>query len=455
MSGNAHGGNGQGGGGAADPMARTVVIPSPQNRTAPAPAAAAPTWRRTDAVSVGAVPKSGHSFDASAYPNPLVRAAGPLLVSAQQLKDTLTHPDPNAVRTRISQEIRAFDSNAKAFGVSIPQTNAARYVLCTFLDEIVMTTPWGAQSGWSGRSLLSEFYGETSGGVKVFTVMERALSEPGSYSQLLELCYIVLSLGYQGQYRIRDNGELKSLKERLYHAIRVQSPRREGDLSVNWRGEEQDRTAKLMHIVPLWAIALGGVLLLGAIYMLYALALNEVREPVFDLAQEIALEGEVLQPIVATDDAPAFDLEERLSPYVGNGLDVSVNGSGLAVITLNGEVDGVSLFQSGGVRIHRRAEPMLQRVAEVVDEFQTDITVDGHTDGQGRVQSNQALSEGRADTVRRELIFRGVSEELIETRGFGSNRPIIENEQTDSDRARNRRVELRFVIPAELMDSAP
>jgi len=247
-----------------DPMARTVIVP----------------------------------IDPSAYPNPLIRAAGPILMSATQLKDTLTNADPSAVRTRMSSEMRAFDKNAKNFGVSIPQTNAARYILCTFIDEIVMSTPWGAQSGWSKRSLLSEFYGETSGGAKVFTVIDRAQNEPGSYNLLLELSYMVLALGFEGQYRIRNGGELKKIQDNLFHSIRMQKAAEEKTLSPNWRGEEQNRSDRFIKIVPLWIIALGGLTLMGFLYGSYAIALNEVREPIYRITQQMETDCPLISKMV-------------------------------------------------------------------------------------------------------------------------------------------------------------
>jgi len=76
-----------------------------------------------------------------------------------------------------------------------------------------------------------------------------------------------------------------------------------------------------------------------------------------------------------------------------------------------------------------------------------DVTITGHTDGQGRVLSNQRLSERRANTVRGELIFKGLERDRFETRGFGSNQPLIPNEESESDRAMNRRVTIRFRVP--------
>jgi len=240
-----------------DPMASTVIVPSPSN-TRRASAADAKSQPKLKPLKLR-IPKSGHSFDLAAYPNALIRAAGPLLMSAIQLKSTLSNSDPNAVRKRMSDEMRAFDQNAKNFGVSISQTNAARYMLCTFVDEVVMTTPWGSQSGWSSRSLLSEFYGETFGGEKIFTVIDRAQREPRKNSLLLELAYIILSLGFEGQYRVRKGGQLKSIQDNLYYSLRQEKKVAEKTLSENWRGEEGTRSDRLMKLVPLWMIALGGL----------------------------------------------------------------------------------------------------------------------------------------------------------------------------------------------------
>ena len=266
-------------------------------------------------------------------------------MSAIQLKETLSNSDPNAVRKRMSAEMRAFDQNAKNFGVSISQTNAARYLLCTFVDEVVMTTPWGSQSGWSGRSLLSEFYGETFGGEKVFTVIDRAMREPEKNSLLLELAYFILSLGFEGQYRVRDGGKLKIIQDSLYQTLRRQTPATDKLLSPNWRGEESNRSDRLMKIVPLWMIALIGLGVMGFLYGIYALALNEVREPVYRIVQQIEAEGRDLMAAAPAPEVEPFDLEERLSPFVGDGLEVDVT-QGVATISLVGAHDALPLYLS-------------------------------------------------------------------------------------------------------------
>jgi len=97
---------------------------------------------------------------------------------------------------------------------------------------------------------------------------------------------------------------------------------------------------------------------------------------------------------------------------------------------------------------------MLKQVAEILEELPGDVTITGHTDSQGRVLSNQSLSERRARAVLGELVFHGAARERFETRGFGSNQPIVPNEKIEADRAANRRVEIRFRVP-RTMDRKP
>ena len=71
------------------------------------------------------------------------------------------------------------------------------------------------------------------------------------------------------------------------------------------------------------------------------------------------------------------------------------------------------------------------------------IRITGHTDNVGSERANQKLSEGRANSVRDDLIKRGINAERIEAEGKGETQPITTND-TEEGRAQNRRVE--FVI---------
>ena len=72
------------------------------------------------------------------------------------------------------------------------------------------------------------------------------------------------------------------------------------------------------------------------------------------------------------------------------------------------------------------------------------IRITGHTDNIGSDESNQILSEGRANAVKRDLIKRGIDPERIETEGKGESDPVVDND-TEEGRALNRRVEFTII----------
>ncbi len=64
----------------------------------------------------------------------------------------------------------------------------------------------------------------------------------------------------------------------------------------------------------------------------------------------------------------------------------------------------------------------------------------GHTDWIGSDEYNQKLSEKRAYSVYKYLVEHDVDKEMLSTEGKGETQPIDDN-NTESGRARNRRVE--------------
>ena len=71
------------------------------------------------------------------------------------------------------------------------------------------------------------------------------------------------------------------------------------------------------------------------------------------------------------------------------------------------------------------------------------IEVAGYTDNQGGVNSNQRLSQRRANTVMLKLIENGVQADKLTAKGYGVESPVATN-ATAEGRATNRRVELKI-----------
>lgn len=101
------------------------------------------------------------------------------------------------------------------------------------------------------------------------------------------------------------------------------------------------------------------------------------------------------------------------------------------------------LFDSGVAQVSDAAEPVLQKLAAILEPFPNPVRVEGHTDNRpirtAIFPSNWELSSARAANVVHRLAAAGLAPERMEVIGFGEYRPIAPN-TTAEGRNRNRRV---------------
>ncbi|NBF06181.1 DotU family type IV/VI secretion system protein [Pseudomonas sp. Fl5BN2] len=227
--------------------------------------------------------------------NALVAAASDLLSEVVRLKHSDTAEDLPALNARLSASLKQFDVRALQNGAQSSQVMAARYVLCTVVDEAVVTTSWGNESKWSQMSLLSSFHNETFGGEKFFQLLDRLSKNPVKHLPMLELMYLCLSLGFEGKYRVISRGmlELEGIRDALYRQIRQLRGDVPRELSPRWEGL-RDQRRSLVRIVPWWTVALFTVVCLVVMYSGFAWVLGQQRESVLQTYQP--LDSVAVQP---------------------------------------------------------------------------------------------------------------------------------------------------------------
>lgn len=108
-------------------------------------------------------------------------------------------------------------------------------------------------------------------------------------------------------------------------------------------------------------------------------------------------------------------------------------------VTLRGDTS----FALGSDELSPAARTELDTLAKRVLALESvdSIEVAGHTDNRGAAAFNQALSERRAQSVKRYLVEQGVAAAKITTTGYGMTRPVADND-TAEGRAANRRVDI-------------
>ncbi|MDR3496373.1 MAG: type IVB secretion system protein IcmH/DotU [Ancalomicrobiaceae bacterium] len=217
----------------------------------------------------------------------LVVAAEPIFVLVTQLRTARADADLRALRQKVSQELRRFEDAANRFGARAEEVTAARYVLCALTDETVLTTPWGSRSSWSANSLLSELHGETWGGEKVFQILDRIIASPAQHVALLRLVDMALMLGFEGRYRVIDNGryQLEDRRNDIGRVLKSILPQPPDELSGQWQGVAS--TDRLRRYVPFWIVAVSAAAALAILYTVLQFSLVQAVDPIDQRLQAI------------------------------------------------------------------------------------------------------------------------------------------------------------------------
>lgn len=411
------------------------------------PSARAPAAAPVDAASLGEFLTTGL--------NPLVQAATPLLVLAGRLRGQVSQADVDALRRQTSQEVRAFEDRARSANVPPEDILAARYALCTAVDEAVMNTPWGSQSGWSGQSLLVSFHREVFGGEKFFQILERISTQSQRFVSVLELFYICLALGFEGKYHLDQRGAAKLAEVRTELYRRIQSVRGapESDLSPHWHGVEDRRNA-VLRFVPLWVVVAASVALLIGAYILFGGALSSRAEPVNAALAQVELDANAVMPAAAYGvpmsaaangvAVASAGLKQKLAGPIGRGLLAVEEAGDKTNITLLSH----DLFSSGSARVNPQYAQLLRDLGTTLEHLPGRIVVIGHTDNRPirslEYRDNYELSRDRAQHVADLIRSSLTNPARLDATGVGSSRPRYLPEDLPENQARNRRVEVIY-----------
>ena len=107
----------------------------------------------------------------------------------------------------------------------------AQYVMAALADEIFLNAEWSGREYWTSHLLESHFFNSNVAGEEVFRRAEKLLSEPErGFSDTYSIYLLVLSLGFRGKYRDReDGGRIDEIRRRLFIRVYHRKPQLAGD----------------------------------------------------------------------------------------------------------------------------------------------------------------------------------------------------------------------------------
>jgi type VI secretion system protein ImpK len=378
--------------------------------------------------------------------NVIVSAATPLLTLGINVRSMSHHPDPKALYQQIAESLKTIDLQLKNQGLPKESIITARYIVCAYLDEMVMSTPWGGQSLWATRNLLMTFHKNNQGGAQFFEIIKLLTQSPAMNLDLIELCYLILNLGFQGRYRISDTGsiEIAGIQDNLYQIITTYRPAPVKQLSNHWRGAVNDSQTSLSGNSRLLITAGISLLISVLVFTVLLILLSQESDPVAIKAASVA--GN-LQPIVRNNRP--IKRTTHVS-YIRNQLKHDITQNNLSVDDISGgiriTVFGSNLFKPSSAKLTKQKEITIANIISGLKNMPGFIQITGHTDDIPirtlQFPSNWELSSKRADEMVRLLQTHMPDREIV-GEGVADSAPIVPNNST-ANRAINRRIEINL-----------
>lgn len=384
--------------------------------------------------------------------NPIIDAAKPIFILTNSMKNYSSHLTVENILHKFSLMIGEFEETAEKNKASYEAIRAAKYCICTFIDESAAKSGW-ADEDWAQNSLLVSFFHEASGGEHFFEIMEQAKRDPKKNLYLLEFIYMCLQFGYRGKYQILPNGELtlEKIQHELLEEINSQRPP-EFSLLLSPAKETQDTKKKKRVHVPIWVVGVVALTFMIIPYVVMKGSLGKKFDMVSEQVNNLTLPHKAEQKIIVTSQKV-----ERLGPLLKNEIDKKfvqvIDYPDRSVIIILGD----GLFQSGSEIIQDEYYPVLATVGQVLDKIEGQIVVYGYTDDTPiknfKFNSNYHLSQGRADSVKDTLLKYIKDDARIRSQGRGVNDPIAPND-SDENKAKNRRVEITLLSGVNISNSS-
>jgi outer membrane protein OmpA-like peptidoglycan-associated protein/outer membrane protein W len=124
-----------------------------------------------------------------------------------------------------------------------------------------------------------------------------------------------------------------------------------------------------------------------------------------------------------------------------------------------GVIQGIT-FKVNSVELIGGSAKTLDAAVAVLAEFKdAKLEIQGHTDDQplkkgGKFESNEQLSQGRADSVKAYMVSKGIDASRLTSKGYGDTAPVeapagLKAAKLNAARAKNRRVEFKLVTGEE------
>src|SRR5687767_2834655 len=208
----------------------------------------------------------------------LADLCGDLLAFALQLKRSSDPGDAEAMRQKIDEQFRALETKARQADVPQEDVQPAKYAICAFIDEMILTSSWPMKESWADKPLQLAYFNDFSAGEEFYNKIDQLRG--AKRNSVLEVYYLCLALGFRGKYVDLQGMEKKEvLMDTLLREMRGAAPAgAAGGLSPSW--QPPDAMPGIVKNFPAWFVAAACGLVIILLFILLSTLLGSSAERV-------------------------------------------------------------------------------------------------------------------------------------------------------------------------------
>lgn len=212
----------------------------------------------------------------------LADLCGDLLAFALQLKRSKDPGDAEAMRLKVDEQFRALETKSRQADVPQEDVQQAKYAICAFVDEMILTSSWGLKESWADKPLQLAYFNDFAAGEEFYNRID--VLRGAKKNSVLEVYYLCLALGFRGKYvDLQGMEKKKVLMDTILREIRGAAPASGAGavgLSPGW--QPPDALPGIVKNFPAWFVAAACGLVVILLFILLSTLLGGSAERVVE-----------------------------------------------------------------------------------------------------------------------------------------------------------------------------
>jgi type VI secretion system protein ImpK len=194
------------------------------------------------------------------------------LLLGVQLRSSRDFGEPAALRRRTKELLDHTEEALRAARVAEADVRDIIFALVSFLDESVSLSPWSQKGTWLSRPMQLERFDRYDAGEEFFVTLDALRHERAVRTNVLEIYFLCLTLGFKGKYQLLPDEEWQELVTRVGAELRRDGAHDATALSPH--GLPSDTLTDAVKEMPAWVFAAAVAATALVIYVVLAVLIS-------------------------------------------------------------------------------------------------------------------------------------------------------------------------------------